>query len=119
MASCPHTMRRTQGGFTFCCDCGSLRKSPGKWKAQSGPMEVTPIDDSREHEAGEGCWCTPTVQSGVIVHNSLDGRERVETVSVTGCLHCDLGYPMSEDGKEHLWCDITGTKDYSAPCTNQ
>lgn len=82
MPACPHTMLRADSGFTFCCDCGALVKSPGKWKAQSNPMEVTPIGDSREHGAGSECWCSPIMQGGVIVHNSLDGRERTENASV-------------------------------------
>lgn len=38
--------------------------------------------------------------------------------SSTGCFHCDMGFPMSESGNEHFWCDVTGTRDFSAPCTN-
>lgn len=78
MPACSHTMRRAEGGFTFCCDCGTLLKSPGKWKAFGNPMEAKPIDDSRDHDDGIGCWCGPTLQTGVIVHHSLDGRETTE-----------------------------------------
>lgn len=42
---------------------------------------VTPVDDLREHETdGAPCWCRPkTTPEGVVVYNSLDGRERFET----------------------------------------
>jgi hypothetical protein len=36
----------------------------------------------------------------------------------SACLHCDLRYPMSADGMDHVWCDVTGTKDFSARCAN-
>lgn len=53
--------------------------------------------------------------------HALPGTEHCEAVfrdSTTGCFHCDMGFPMSESGKEHFWCDQTGTRDFSAPCTN-
>jgi hypothetical protein len=46
------------------------------------PIHVVPIDDIREHEEHEACWCAPRVESEgygvVIIHNSMDGRELVE-----------------------------------------
>lgn len=44
----------------------------------SGGMEVTPIGDTRDHTSGEGCWCSPFDDDGVLVHNSLDRREEFE-----------------------------------------
>ena len=41
---------------------------------------VVPVNDLREHVTdGLTCWCKPTLDDGVIVHNSMDGRELVET----------------------------------------
>lgn len=48
------------------------------WKTQTNPLEVTPIDDLRDHAAGVGCWCKPFMEDDIIVHNALDGRERIE-----------------------------------------
>jgi hypothetical protein len=44
-----------------------------------GPYHVIPINDLREHECSEGCWCKPYDDEGVWVHNSMDGREIYET----------------------------------------
>ncbi len=46
------------------------------------PIHVVPIDDLREHiEDNDRCWCRPRVEDDgmVIVHNSMDGREKYET----------------------------------------
>ena len=40
---------------------------------------ILPINDLREHEESESCWCKPEVDEGVIIHNSMDGREEYET----------------------------------------
>lgn len=42
---------------------------------------VYPIGDLREHniENGLNCWCKPTQDGFVIIHNSMDGREDYET----------------------------------------
>ena len=48
------------------------------WQVLRDPAEVLPLDDLREHEEGVGCWCRPTVDEGVIVHHSMDGREQDE-----------------------------------------
>jgi hypothetical protein len=43
---------------------------------------VVPIDDLREHstDSDKPCWCKPEEEEdGVIVHNSMDGREKFET----------------------------------------
>lgn len=50
-----------------------------------GAIHVYPLNDLREHETkAADCWCTPNVDideygSVLIVHNSLDGREKFET----------------------------------------
>ena len=46
-------------------------------------IHVVPINDLREHQESETCWCQPTVERveedrRLIVHNSEDGRELVE-----------------------------------------
>lgn len=48
---------------------------------------VVPIDDIREHEMHEGCWCDPveeddvdpSVLGTVILHNAADDREKYES----------------------------------------
>jgi hypothetical protein len=48
---------------------------------EDGWRQVRPLDDLREHNDGMDCWCHPwidSIGSPVIVHNSLDGREKVE-----------------------------------------
>jgi hypothetical protein len=44
-------------------------------------VHTVPVDDIREHEPSEDCWCEPEyyVDIGLIVHNSADGREKFET----------------------------------------
>lgn len=39
---------------------------------------VMPLKDLREHVVSEGCWCGPVEDEGVMVHNSMDGREAYE-----------------------------------------
>lgn len=41
-------------------------------------QHVIPLADLREHEPSPDCWCRPTVDDGVVQHNSMDGRERYE-----------------------------------------
>lgn len=48
------------------------------WAAFADPLEVMPRDDLREHAFGWKCWCKPFDEDGIIVHNSMDGRERFE-----------------------------------------
>jgi hypothetical protein len=42
---------------------------------------VYPVSDLRKHETeGEDCWCQPIIDEyGVVVHNSMDQREKYET----------------------------------------
>ena len=47
---------------------------------QSDIWHVLPINDLREHKESKDCWCIPIEdEDGVIVHNSMDGREKYET----------------------------------------
>jgi hypothetical protein len=39
---------------------------------------VYPANDLREHALKIHCWCRPIEDAGVIVHNSLDGREHYQ-----------------------------------------
>lgn len=49
------------------------------WMVLTFPdREVIPRNDLREHAFGRECWCKPFEEDGVIVHNSMDGRERFE-----------------------------------------
>lgn len=52
-----------------------------QWKCLSNPPEIIPMNDLRDHIEGEYCWCKPYIdeQENVIVHNSMDGREKYET----------------------------------------
>jgi len=45
------------------------------WKVVG--IQVIPVDDLREHSLNN-CWCDPRDDDGVVVHNSLDGRELYE-----------------------------------------
>jgi len=43
---------------------------------------VYPLNDLREHKTEDhvSCWCKPYMdEEGVIVHNSMDGREAFES----------------------------------------
>lgn len=60
-----------------------------KWRAlgpayPGGPSHSYPLDDLREHDVdGDNCWCRPTLNGIVLVHNSLDGREIRERAEVS------------------------------------
>ena len=44
------------------------------------PATVYPLNDLREHDPDNAaCWCGPTYDEGVLVHNSMDRREEYET----------------------------------------
>lgn len=45
------------------------------WKVDGN--HVYPTNDLREHSF-TNCWCRPIDDDGVMVHNSLDGREQYE-----------------------------------------
>ena len=58
------------------------RKAPGASPPHSPPWRVRgnhvyPADDLRNHSL-TNCWCRPTDDDGIMVHNSLDGRELYE-----------------------------------------
>lgn len=44
---------------------------------------VIPLNDLREHDPSEDCWCKPTLDDDgddyVFLHHALDGRELYET----------------------------------------
>jgi hypothetical protein len=42
-------------------------------------IHVIPTNDLREHIESKRCWCRPTIDGGVVVHNAADGREKFET----------------------------------------
>lgn len=44
-------------------------------------QHVYPVNDLRPHDTDNGaeCWCKPTIEDDVVIHNSLDGRELIET----------------------------------------
>jgi hypothetical protein len=44
---------------------------------QTEMPHVVPIDDLREHEPAY-CWCSPTLDDGVMVHHAMDKREEYE-----------------------------------------
>lgn len=48
----------------------------------TGYSHVYPLGDLRDHiVSGTSCWCRPRVDDDdlVVVHNSMDGREKYET----------------------------------------
>ena len=48
-------------------------------------VHVCPIDDYREHEFSEKCWCNPErddEERNVLCHKSMDQREKYETGEV-------------------------------------
>ncbi len=45
---------------------------------EDGQTQVTPVDDLKPHESGEGCWCHPFWEDDILVHNSMDKREEWE-----------------------------------------
>lgn len=40
---------------------------------------VIPLNDLREHEPSEACWCRPLYDEGVVIHHAADEREEYET----------------------------------------
>ena len=44
-----------------------------------GGWHVVPLNDLREHDLNGSCWCKPTLDDGVWLHHSMDGREAFET----------------------------------------
>lgn len=53
-----------------------LRVEINGWLATS--TYVVPVDDLREHDAeSDECWCCPSYDGDILVHNSADRRERV------------------------------------------
>lgn len=45
----------------------------------NGATHSAPMNDLREHDCSDACWCGPLyIGNGVTLHTSLDGRERVE-----------------------------------------
>lgn len=45
----------------------------------SNDVHIIPINDYREHVESMDCWCRPSHDDGVVIHNAMDGRERFET----------------------------------------
>ena len=50
---------------------------PGRQWAVFG-IHVIPLDDLRPHNESPDCWCSPTADDGVVIHNSADLREQYE-----------------------------------------
>ena len=66
------------------CPSSSQKKYPGITTTPQHALawgvtgrHVYPFNDLREHCLGD-CWCRPVDDEGLIVHNSLDGRELYE-----------------------------------------
>lgn len=53
---------------------------------RAADIHVSPVNDLREHSEARDCWCAPVIKreskGTVVIHNSLDGRELVETMGV-------------------------------------
>ena len=59
----------------------SASDRPNGWYAgfnRSYVRIVHPVDDLRPHNLDEPCWCRPEMIDGIMVHNSMDGREKYE-----------------------------------------
>jgi hypothetical protein len=56
-----------------------MTDNPTGWNVYEGsPREVAPVDDLKPHISGEKCWCTPFWEDEILIHNSMDGREKYE-----------------------------------------
>ncbi len=45
-------------------------------------IHIIPLNDLRDHDESIDCWCNPErddVDSDLVIHNSMDGREAYET----------------------------------------
>lgn len=38
-------------------------------------FHIYPINDLREHEITEDCWCKPEYDDGYVIHKAMDDRE--------------------------------------------
>jgi hypothetical protein len=54
-----------------------MTKTPEQMPWRVTGNHVYPFNDLREHSLAD-CWCRPTDDDGIMVHNSLDGRELYE-----------------------------------------
>ena len=41
-------------------------------------QHIMPLEDLRDHEAHEECWCKPVNDEGIWIHNAMDRREEYE-----------------------------------------
>lgn len=42
-------------------------------------IDITPVNDLKEHKQGEKCWCNPVLNDyGCWIHNAKDERELTE-----------------------------------------
>ena len=51
------------------------------WQVITGAdrlQHVVPERDMRPHRHSIDCWCRPSEDEGVVVHNAMDERERYE-----------------------------------------
>ena len=56
-------------------------RNGGSLMRLSNDIHVIPINDFRDHEETEHCWCRPQrddEEPRVVIHNALDGREDYE-----------------------------------------
>jgi hypothetical protein len=69
-------MRKAQTGKSPTHSTGDEQAPRGMaWKVVGN--HVCPVNDLRQHSFAD-CWCRPTDDDGLIIHNSLDGREFYE-----------------------------------------
>jgi hypothetical protein len=56
-------------------------------------LHVLPINDIEEHEEATTCKCRPNVEfengEMIVIHNSFDGRERVEELKADAFKNCN------------------------------
>lgn len=71
MATQPEIAAWGWGSHETQCDCDE----PG---CPRDFIDVVPINDLCEHDLRRMCWCKPTYDGSMIVHNAADGREAFE-----------------------------------------
>ena len=55
-------------------DVETVKQATEKGKADLYGADLRGAD-LREHEANGSCWCKPTLDEGVWLHHSMDGRQ--------------------------------------------
>ena len=92
-------------------------------------QHIYPKGDLREHQISAHCWCKPTCDTELVIHNAADGREFFEEEEreafkqgladvaageVIGCAQANHAAANNEDGRScHLSAPTFGTALFS------